>query len=138
MDQTEENFSPVCAFSTVWFFLVSAMMLGWMTYSADFTSAFTQAELKEPLFMATPRGYRDKCGSDGCLKLRKNPCGSRLAPKNWYKCLRAGLVNELGFTESAIDPCLLYKKDITLLIHVDDLAIASPTKAKIDELLSDL
>ena len=138
MDQTEENFSPVCAFSTVRFFLVSAMMLGWITHSADFSSAFTQAELEEPLFVSTPRGFKNKCGTNGCLRLLKNLCGSRLAPRNWCRCLRAALVNELGFTESTIDPCLLCKKDMTLLLHVDDMAAASPTKAKIDELLSDL
>ena len=138
MDQDEDNFSPVCAFSTVRFFLVSAMTLGWITHSADFTSAFTQAELKEPLFMSTPRGFKNKHGTEGCLRLKKNLHGSWLAPRNWCGCPRAALVNELRFTESAIDLCLLCKKDVTLLIHVDDLAVASPTKAKIDELLSDL
>ena len=67
MDQSEENFSPVCAFSVVRFFLVSAMTLGWMTHSANFASAFTQAELKEPLHMSTPRGFKNKCGNEGCL-----------------------------------------------------------------------
>ena len=67
MDQTKENFSPVCVFSAVWFFLVSAVMLGWITHSADFTSAFPQAELEEPPFMSTPRGFRNKHGKDGCL-----------------------------------------------------------------------
>ena len=67
VDKTEENFSSVCAFSTVWFFLASAMMLGQITHSANFLSAFTQAELEEPLFMSTPRGFRNKCGTEGCL-----------------------------------------------------------------------
>ena len=94
MDQSEENFSPVCAFSTVRFFLVSAMMLGWMTHSADFASAFTQAELEEPLHMSTPRGFRNKCGNEGCLRLRRNLCSSRLAPKNWHSHLRAAHIHQ--------------------------------------------
>ena len=67
MDQTEENFSPVCAFSAVQFFLVSAVMLDWITFSSDFGSAFTQSPLEKPLCMSTPRGFGNKHGDNGCL-----------------------------------------------------------------------
>merc|ERR1712197_208282 len=53
MDQTEDNFAPVCFFSSVRFFLVTAMTLGWHTASVDWANAFTQATLEKPIHMST-------------------------------------------------------------------------------------
>ena len=94
----------------------------------DWANAFIQETLEKPIYMAIPRGFKRKYGSDGCLKLMKSLYGSRLAPKNWYQHLCAALINELKFKKSAIDPCLLYKKDILLVLYVDDAGISAPNK----------
>ena len=61
-----------------------------------------------------------------------------MAPKHWYDHLRSALIDKLGFTESAIDPCLLYKKNLLLVLYVDDLAMAAPDMETINNLISDL
>jgi len=61
-----------------------------------------------------------------------------MAPKHWYDHLRSALIDKLGFTESAIDPCLLYKKNLLLVLYVDDLAMAAPDMDTINNLISDL
>ena len=90
------------------------------------------------MHMAIPRGFRSKFGAAGCLKLKKSLYGSRLAPKNWYNHLRTALITELHFTESKIDPCLLYKKDMLIVLYVDDAGIAAPTKDIIVKFVTEL
>ena len=48
------------------------------------------------------------------------------------------LTNELKFKESAIDPCLLCKKDILLVLCVDDAGISAPNENIILELVEQL
>ena len=54
MDQNEDNFAPVCAWSSVRFYLVASMILGWTTVSVDWANAFIQATLEKPIYMAIP------------------------------------------------------------------------------------
>ena len=49
MDQNEDNFAPVCAWSSVRFYLVASMILGWTTVSVDWANAFIQATLEKPI-----------------------------------------------------------------------------------------
>ena len=72
MDQNEDNFAPVCAWSSVKFFLVASIILGWTTASVDWANAFIQATPEKPIHMAMPRRFKSKCGSNGCLGLVKS------------------------------------------------------------------
>ena len=76
MDSNEESFAPVCNWSSVWFFLIMALILGWETVSVDWNNAFIQAVLKTPMYMSIPRVFKSKYGSDGCLKVSKYLYGS--------------------------------------------------------------
>ena len=138
MNQDEDNFAPVVAFSTVRFFLVASMIMGWTTLSADWSNAFTQATLKEPIYMAIPRGFKSKFGSNGVLKLLKSLYGSRLAPKTWYQHLRSALINDLKMKESPIDPCLLYRDNLLMILYVDDAGLAAPNRSIIEEFVQEL
>ena len=82
MDVDAETFAPVVSWSTVRFFLVLSMTLGWSTVSIDWANAFVQAvlEKQKPMYMATPRGFLKKHGSLGCLRLKKSVYGSTYAP----------------------------------------------------------
>jgi hypothetical protein len=137
MDGDEESFAPVCSWSSVRFFLVLAIIMQWKTVSVDWNNAFIQAILKKPIYMAVPRGFSSKYGSDGCVRLLRSLYGSKFAPRNWYMHLRKALL-ELGFKESAIDPCLLYKENILMVLYVDDAGIAAPSKDIIDKFVKDL
>ena len=137
MDDDSENFAPVCSWTSVRLFLVLAMTMGWHTVSVDWANAFIQAVLQKPMYMALPRGYKGKHGKEGCLRLLRSLYGSRFAPRNWYQHLRKALLH-LGFTESSTDPCLLYKKDIIMVLYVDDAGIAAPSRNIIDEFVQQL
>lgn len=83
MDDDEESYAPVVSWSTVRFFLIIANMLGWHTVSVDWSNAFIHAKLKEPMYMATPRGFTNQLyGALGCLRVTKSLYGSEFAPRN--------------------------------------------------------
>jgi hypothetical protein len=46
-----ETYAPVVAWSSVRLFLILAMTLNWLTCSIDFSSAFVQAMLDEPVWI---------------------------------------------------------------------------------------
>ena len=138
MDQTEDNFALVCFFSSVCFFLVTAMMLGWHTVSVDWANTMTQATLKKPIHMGTPRGFRNMCGSAGCLQLVKSSCGSQLAPKSSHEHFRSAIASKLGFTESPTDPCPLCEKNMLLCPHVDDCGLVALDKKLIEDFVDSL
>ena len=104
-------------------------MMGWVTVSVDWANAFIQAVLKEPMYMETPRGFRNQFYSvHGCLSVTKSIYGSKFTPRNWYTHLRSALL-QLGLKES---PNLL------LLPYVDDTGIAAPKQSLIDDFVQDL
>ena len=137
MDSDEESFAPVCSWTSVRLFLVLAMIMGWKTVSVDWNNAFIQAILDKPIHMSIPRGFKSKYGHNGCVRLRRSLHGSKFAPRNWYMHLRKALL-QLGFKESAIDPCLLHKKNILMVLYVDDAGIAAPSRDIIDEFVQQL
>ena len=64
--------APVVQWSAIRFFMMCAMRLGWVAKSVDWVNAFPQAPLEEPLHMATPQGFNNKCRKNGCLRLNKS------------------------------------------------------------------
>ena len=132
-----DTYAPVVQWSTIRFFMICAMHLGWVTKSVDWVNAFPQAPLKEPLFMATPRGFGNKYGNEGCLKLHKSLYGSKFAPKNWYQHLTKVLL-KLGFRECPFDKCLFYREGLLMILYVDDAGIAAPKDEDIEGLVEEL
>ena len=53
---TEEASAPVIAWATIRILLILALLLDWETTCIDFTNAFIQALLKEPVYMEFPPG----------------------------------------------------------------------------------
>jgi hypothetical protein len=136
---TFDTFAPVVAWSTVRLFLVIAVTMGWITVSIDFSSAFVQASLKEPVWIHVPQGYGSTTGSGVCLRLRKSIYGIKTAPKLWYEMLMDTLTSSaFGFTPSQGDPCLLFAKDVMIIVYVDDVGIAAPTEEAADAFIQRL
>jgi hypothetical protein len=58
MEAEESTYAPVVHWPTVRIVLTLAMLFGWVTCSIDFDSAFVQAQLKDPVWIHLPRGFR--------------------------------------------------------------------------------
>jgi Reverse transcriptase (RNA-dependent DNA polymerase) len=132
-----ETYAPVVAWSSVRLFLILALTLNWDTCSIDFSSAFVQALLLDPVWIHLPRGFISKRGSSTCLRLVKSLYGLSVAPRLWFHHVLDSLL-QLGFKQSAIDPCFLYSPTIMIVLYVDDLGIAYSNKKDLEAMLEKL
>jgi hypothetical protein len=116
----------------------------------DYTQAFPQAELPDPVFMRIPQGwYIDKDGklqphpdskhndTHHYIKLRKNLYGCKQAARNWFQHLNLGLQSQ-GFIQSKIDPCLYLRSDCIMVVYTDDCLIFAKDEHTINQLIKNL
>jgi hypothetical protein len=134
-----ETYSPVIGWSTIRLFLILSILYGWHTRQLDFVMAYTQADIEKPLYMELPSGinYKGIDKRDYVLKLLKNLYGQKQAGRVWNKYLLDGL-SELGFTQSKVDECLLYRDDVAILIYVDDTILCSKSKMHLEKAIRDI
>ncbi len=52
--------APLVAWSTIRIFILASLILRWPAIQADFDSAFLQATLDHPVYMALPRGFKSR------------------------------------------------------------------------------
>jgi hypothetical protein len=120
--------------------LILAVLLNLKTRQVDYVQAFPQADLPEDeaIYMEIPDGYTpDGHPRTKVLQLIKNLYGLKQAAFHWNELLTSGL-RKLGFTQSAIDPCLFLKKGIICAIYVDDTIFLADNDKIIDEHISSL
>jgi len=113
------------------------MMTGWETCSIDFSNAFVQAKLKEPIWIHLPRGFRTAGPAKTCLRLIRSQYGISEAPRLWYEHLLKALL-DIGLKQCQHDQCLFYKTNLLIVLYVDDAGIAAPEAKYIDEFISSL
>ena len=115
------------------------MVLGWMTLTIDFSSAFVQSVLPgdEPVWMKVPRGFKCTKGPEHCLQLEKSLCGHKVAPLLWCNHLTDAF-KELGLKQSKFDLCLWHDKEMILVQCVDDCGIGAPRQEIIDKFVKQL
>jgi hypothetical protein len=113
----------------------------------DYTQAFPQAPLDDPVFMRIPQGWRfdpvakkliqfdDPKSIDHShfIRLKRNLYGCKQAARNWYLCLKAGL-EARGFVSSKIDPCLYICTDCLIALYTDDCLIFANDDSTVDRL----
>ena len=133
-----ETYSPVVNWISVRLLLIVCCVLGLESQSIDFVLAFPQAELEEEIYMELPAGFEAQ-GADcsQVLKLKKNLYGLKQASANWYEMIKGGLERR-KFTPSIIDPCVFYKKDMIVLLYVDDMIVVSKREKDINSLITSL
>ena len=132
-----ETYAPVVQWSTVRLLLTMILSNEWTTKQVDYTNAFAQATLEEQVYIEKPRGLSFKDKSDKVLHLIKSLYGLKQAPKTFYEKLKRGL-EQRGFVASTMDPCLFMKKNMMVVIYVDDTIIAGPDPNAIEHLIKDL
>jgi len=134
----DETYSPVVTWATTRFFLIQSLLLGWYTQQLDFTLAYPQADVDRPLYMEIPKGVQvaDHPISTKAyvLQLIKNLYGQKQAGRVWYHWMTERLLR-MGFTQSAIDPCVFYYKGVVMLVYVDDTILLGPTREGIDTVI---
>lgn len=161
-----ETFAPVVRMESIRAIIALAAQYGMIVNQCDVTTAYLNGTLKETVHMEIPEytsevlqriistepdsskirakakdmlkeiKYKDKV----CL-LRKALYGLRQAGRSWHERLSHEM-NRSGLIRSSSDPCIFFSgagADITIVaVYVDDLIIASRSKANIEEVKRNL
>lgn len=145
-----ETYAPVVTWSTVRLILVLSLLTGMKSRQIDYILAYTQAPIDCEIYMCIPAQF---IVEDGTLKfssvptpgnsdvyvllLTKNLYGLRQAGNNWFDKLRDSLLAR-GFRQSSIDPCLFVRKDLILVVYVDDCLIFARADTTLDDFVTSL
>ena len=134
-----ETYSPVVNWLSVRVLMTISLLHGLDSATMDFILAFPQAKLDVDIYMEIPAGME----FPGCfwkqyvLKLNKNLYGLKQAGLNWFNFLSEGL-QQRGFLQSAVDPCIMYRQDAIILIYVDDCIVFAKNRKTITDLETSL
>jgi len=145
-----ETYAPVFSWSTVRLLLLLTSVLNLHSRQVDYTQAFPQAPLEDPVYMKLPQGwYADATGNltqhqdpsyhdnRHYISLKRNLYGCRQAARNWFAHLTKGLLAH-GFKQSIHEPCLYLRHDCIMIIYTDDCLIFSKNSSTIDTLIRSL
>ena len=136
-----ETYSPVVNWMSVRLMLTMSLLHNLQTKSIDFVLAFPQAPLDVEIFAHLPQGFKALPGLNEhstILLIKKNLYGLKDAGLKWFEHLKSGLVNQMGFSQSDVDPCVFFKEGIIILVYVDDCLLFSDSERLIDETFKQL
>ena len=119
--------------------MILSLIYGWASRQLNFVMTYPQAPVENPLNMRLPQGYHCKgiTKDTHVLKLIRTIYGQKQAGRVWNKYLDEGM-KEMGFTPSDYDPCLYHKRNVVMLIYIDDCLVFSPDPKLIYKTISDL
>jgi hypothetical protein len=116
----------------------------------DYIQAYTQAPVDCEIYMHIPAQFTVvndtlQFSSDPTpgnsdvyvLFISKNLYGLRQAGNNWFDKLRDSLLFR-GFRQSSVDPCLFIRKDIILIVYVDDCLLFARDDTTLDSFVLSL
>ena len=136
---SNDTFAPVVEWPTIRTLFTLGVLDNWASASIDFKNAFVQSTLPQPIYLELPPGYAkaNPQHSGSVLKVHKSLYGDRRAANLWYRKLRSSLESDaLGFTVSAIDPCLFIRDDCIMVLYVDDAVLFARDESTLSSILS--
>ena len=121
----QETFAPTVRHDTLRVFMAAVCERDLELHQVDVNNAFTESSLKEDIFMIPPPGV--EVPPNMVLQILRSLYGLKQAARDWNK-LCVSKLEQMGFQQSEIDPCLLIHKgrDIWILTYVDNIPIAAP------------
>jgi hypothetical protein len=145
-----ETYAPVVTWSFIHLILILPTIMQLKSHQVDYTQAFHQVELHDPVFMRPPQGwfvvpngvllqhsYPKHSDTLHYVQLHHNLYGCKQAAYNWYHHLNKGILAQ-GFYQSKIDPCLYLWSDCIMIFYTDDTLIFAREDSIIDEVVKNL
>jgi len=132
----DETFAPLAKFTTIRILLALSCENDWEVEGMDVKTAFLNGTLDERIYMEVPEGIAIPVKKNAntyqppmACRLIKAIYGLKQSPRAWYGRIHTFL-QEHHFTRSDYDHSLFinYEKQVILLLYVDDLLLAAPTK----------
>ena len=135
-----EVFAPTFRMASIRTIIALAAKHDYHLHSIDISSAFLNGDLEEVIYMVQPPGFV-QFGPDFVCKLKKSLYGLKQAARQWNKKLHSTLI-KLGYKRLESDRSIyVYAKEGILVIipvFIDDITLASNSKAKIDATIKEL
>ena len=133
------TYAPVATWNAIRILLVMVLTNGWHTIQIDYVSAFPQAPIEKVLYMNIPAGVavEGKDPKEYVLRCNKNIYGQRQAGRVWNKFLIDKL-KKIGFQQSKIDSCVLYRGRTIYVLYTDDSIIAGPCKDELNKTIEEI
>ena len=130
-----DTHSPVVSWPSIRLFLTFALLHNWHTKSIDWILAYPHADVECDLYMKMPPGFED----DGkhVLKIVKNIYGQKQAGRVFNQFVDEAL-QDLKFKPSEHDPCVYYKRNMVLMLYVDNCMIIAKYPRDVQKLIRDL
>ncbi|CAI7902960.1 unnamed protein product [Closterium sp. NIES-54] len=135
-----QTFAPTPKMTTLRVLLHVAAQRDYKLHSLDFSTAFLQGRLHEEIWLRCPPGFTDTFAPGTQWSLRRLVYGLRQSPHDWHDTLLSTLC-DLGFRPSSADPSLFVRTGSTpffILVYIDYLVLATPNKAALTEVKSEL
>ena len=133
------TYAPVATWNAIRILLVMVLTYAWHTVQIDYVAAFPQAPIEKVLYMNIPAGVtvEGKNPKEYVLRCNRNIYGQRQAGRVWNKFLIEKL-KKIGFRQSAIDSCVLYRGQTIYVLYTDDSIIAGPSKDELHGAIKDI
>jgi Reverse transcriptase (RNA-dependent DNA polymerase) len=131
----DQTYSPVAMWATVRIVVITAVLRGWKIKQLNFVQAYLQAPVEQDLYIEIPKGcmVNGVNNAEWVLQVLMNIYGQKQAGKVWNDCLIHGLTTKLGFTQSTMDQCMLWRGGVIIVIYTDNTIITGANEREIDE-----
>lgn len=140
-EQTDygETYAPVASLTTFRLLVALTAIHRWELDHMDVVTAFLNPRIKGDTYMKPPEGLKVTSAQKVC-KLKKALYGLKEAPRLWNEHINTFLYS-IGFTRSMNDSSLYTswngrnpESRIFILLYVDDLLLASPSRNAVNRL----
>jgi Reverse transcriptase (RNA-dependent DNA polymerase) len=134
-----ETYTPVASWSSIRLIMCMAAQQGWKTKQLDFVQAYPQAPAEVEMYIDIPKGCKVGNGDNSkyALKIINNIYGQKQAGKVWNDFLICSLTEQVGFTQSQYDPCVLCRGNV-IIIYTDDTIVTGENDEVIDKSIKDI
>ena len=129
----DETFCPVVRQESLRYLIALSVQQGLTLEQVDVTTAFLNGTLEEEVYMRQPEGFVAKGKEELVCKLKRSIYGLKQSPRCWNSVLDSYL-KELGFSQTASDPCIYYQQKGEEMLYVDDIILAGKTERQIQEI----
>ena len=119
-----ETFAPTMRIDSLRMLIALMAIEDMEVCQLDVSNAFTQAKLKEQIYMKAPDGVSVSFGE--CLKLLSSLYGLKQAARDWHKLSSAEMLS-MGFRQCQSDPCVfIHENGVVVGNYVDDFFVLAP------------
>jgi hypothetical protein len=126
-----ETFAPTVRMDTLRIFLAIVAGEDLECRQYDIKNAFTESELQEKIYLSKPDGIPVRDGY--ALRTLRSLYGLKQSARDWNLLAKKFLIS-IGFRQSLAEPCLYIhaRREIILLLYVDDMAVAAKYSPELD------